>query len=363
MRGHKFKKISAGDTCSAAIDEDGYLYCWGYNLEYKEFSSLLPCKIDNELHKDVDVGNNIFSVHQTNNNILNSLDYTYIETVNSLAYNNSSFSLVYERANLKSHNIFQIDKRSISVPILTSHKTYINVGPFDAYFPRTIEKTILSFDDLIISYVGVSDFFYYFDTPGMYVTDDIYIANSFSYYGFVVLADGKVTNINGKACYNSDYKPLTFFEDVELSSLNDIIKCSVNKTRTNGRNTAYFLDKSGNIYSLGYNDNCSLLGANITDSVVTNVPLKVESPCSFINISAGKQHVLALDENGKVYTWGNNAYGQLGHNDTTIRTIPTMIKTFDETKSFNFNAFSNEVFNDSFYQYGGSEYSVIEDGS
>ena len=28
MRGHKFKKISAGDTCSAAIDEDGYLYCW-----------------------------------------------------------------------------------------------------------------------------------------------------------------------------------------------------------------------------------------------------------------------------------------------------------------------------------------------
>lgn len=36
-------------------------------------------------------------------------------------------------------------------------------------------------------------------------------------------------------------------------------------------------------------------------------------------------HCMALDENGDLWTWGYNLYGQLGHNDTTNRNIPTQI--------------------------------------
>lgn len=36
-------------------------------------------------------------------------------------------------------------------------------------------------------------------------------------------------------------------------------------------------------------------------------------------------HLLALDANGKVWSWGYNGYGQLGHGDTLARSVPTMI--------------------------------------
>lgn len=31
-----------------------------------------------------------------------------------------------------------------------------------------------------------------------------------------------------------------------------------------------------------------------------------------LNICCGSEHTLALSENGNVYSWGNNAYGQCG---------------------------------------------------
>ena len=34
---------------------------------------------------------------------------------------------------------------------------------------------------------------------------------------------------------------------------------------------------------------------------------------------------IALDTNGKVYSWGNNEYGQLGHGDCRDRKLPTQI--------------------------------------
>lgn len=41
--------------------------------------------------------------------------------------------------------------------------------------------------------------------------------------------------------------------------------------------------------------------------------------------NTGTHHNMALDQNGDVWTWGYNLYGQLGHNDTTNRNIPTRI--------------------------------------
>ena len=49
-------------------------------------------------------------------------------------------------------------------------------------------------------------------------------------------------------------------------------------------------------------------------------------------ITCGAGHSVALSESGKVYTWGLNLLGQLGHDDIDVRWSPTMINSF---KDFN----------------------------
>ena len=46
-------------------------------------------------------------------------------------------------------------------------------------------------------------------------------------------------------------------------------------------------------------------------------------------ISCGHFHTLALTENGDVFSWGSNSYGQLGLNDTIDRNKPKMIESLN----------------------------------
>ena len=43
---------------------------------------------------------------------------------------------------------------------------------------------------------------------------------------------------------------------------------------------------------------------------VDTTPFKINSSNKFIHISCGTNHAIALDENGKIWTWGDNAFGQ-----------------------------------------------------
>jgi oligopeptide transport system substrate-binding protein len=55
-----------------------------------------------------------------------------------------------------------------------------------------------------------------------------------------------------------------------------------------------------------------------------------------IAIAVGRNHSMALDDNGDVYTWGANSYGQLGLGDTKNRSVPskvTLPKGASEVKS------------------------------
>ena len=41
------------------------------------------------------------------------------------------------------------------------------------------------------------------------------------------------------------------------------------------------------------------------------------------------EHTVALTNEGKVFTWGDNDYGALGHGDNEERHIPTKVKSLD----------------------------------
>jgi alpha-tubulin suppressor-like RCC1 family protein len=85
------------------------------------------------------------------------------------------------------------------------------------------------------------------------------------------------------------------------------------------------LDNAGNVYSWGYNSSGQLGHGNTTNRLV---PTKIENIIGYkkiIEISAGSMHNLVLDDGGNVYSWGYNYYGNLGHGDTTTRLEPKKI--------------------------------------
>ena len=87
------------------------------------------------------------------------------------------------------------------------------------------------------------------------------------------------------------------------------------------------LTTSGQVWTWGSNINRELGIGSPGESAPINVdePTRVTSLQNIIDIGAGLSHVVALDEDGDVYTWGLNRHGQLGDGGTTNLNEPTKI--------------------------------------
>ena len=83
-----------------------------------------------------------------------------------------------------------------------------------------------------------------------------------------------------------------------------------------GKNFAILLTNNGICYGCGSNE-IGELGITQTKYCVTPVEIKelMKFRERIIQVKCGYKHTICLSENGKCYTWGNNSYGQLGHNN------------------------------------------------
>ena len=86
-----------------------------------------------------------------------------------------------------------------------------------------------------------------------------------------------------------------------------------------GKNFAILLTNNGICYGCGSNE-LGELGMIHTKYCVT--PEEITELMKYneriIQVRCGYKHTICLSENGKCYTWGNNTYGQLGHNNNGI---------------------------------------------
>ncbi|MBI0063271.1 InlB B-repeat-containing protein [Bifidobacterium apousia] len=104
-----------------------------------------------------------------------------------------------------------------------------------------------------------------------------------------------------------------------------------------GANHSLALGSDGNAYAWGYNGNGQLSDGTRDDK---HAPVRVKTPdrktypdlpadFTYLQVSAGSAHSLALGSDGNVYAWGYNYYGQLGNGTSGSRSAPVRVKTPD----------------------------------
>lgn len=97
------------------------------------------------------------------------------------------------------------------------------------------------------------------------------------------------------------------------------------------------LTDDGEVLSCGSGEH-GRLGDGLSDDVVTPQPIEALANEDVIQIAAGKSHSLALTSTGKIYSWGRNHEGQLGHVDAfmdmmSFEVLPREIFS-DELKNY-----------------------------
>lgn len=90
-----------------------------------------------------------------------------------------------------------------------------------------------------------------------------------------------------------------------------------------GHELSLALDEDGVIWSWGYDSDGETGHSQSGTSVYE--PLAIDSPIEFRQIEAGTSAAYAIDQAGNLYAWGTNFTGQLGHGDFLPRDQPVQV--------------------------------------
>jgi alpha-tubulin suppressor-like RCC1 family protein len=89
-----------------------------------------------------------------------------------------------------------------------------------------------------------------------------------------------------------------------------------------GDNFTLVVSDSGNVWSFGDNAYGQLGLGNTTDA---KSAMQIPGLSEVVAVAAGGSHSLALTSTGDVYAWGNNQYGQIGDESNTNRWSPQLL--------------------------------------
>jgi hypothetical protein len=91
---------------------------------------------------------------------------------------------------------------------------------------------------------------------------------------------------------------------------------------TAGTESSLALKQDGTVWAWGRNL-YGQLGLGMADEVAHSVPAQIAGLDNVRSIAAGEKHSLALRQDGTVWAWGDNATGQLGMGFITNQTYPS----------------------------------------
>jgi alpha-tubulin suppressor-like RCC1 family protein len=90
-----------------------------------------------------------------------------------------------------------------------------------------------------------------------------------------------------------------------------------------GREHSLALKKDGTVWSWGKNTQGQLGDGSVEHSLT---PVQVNNLEVIISIAAGSDHSLALKSDGTVWAWGDNDFGQLGNNSDVQQNTPVQVQ-------------------------------------
>ncbi|MCL2406334.1 MAG: fibronectin type III domain-containing protein [Defluviitaleaceae bacterium] len=95
------------------------------------------------------------------------------------------------------------------------------------------------------------------------------------------------------------------------------------------------------------------------------VPTRIGTAYNWINISAGRTHTLAINDGGELWAWGSNAAGQLGDGTITDRHTPTRIGTSSNWIDISANGFYSIAINaeGELWAWGSNTFGQLGDGT
>lgn len=120
-------------------------------------------------------------------------------------------------------------------------------------------------------------------------------------------------------------------EPVHISAVKNVVKVA------GGKDHLVILDKTGNVYTWGVGSSFQL-GVAVNSNLRSRVfgPLKVPKLTKIKDVSAGEYHSFAIDQEGKVWSWGLNNFGQAGNpdeaGDGAVIEQPTNAEFFNDKK-------------------------------
>ena len=142
---------------------------------------------------------------------------------------------------------------------------------------------------------------------------------TWGYNGYGQLGDGSTSD---------KYKPQTVQNPTNTSQSLKAAQISA------GVNHSLVVGRDGSLWAWGWNSNGQL---GIGNTVNQTKPATIKDPANkaqtfkAVRSSAGQLHSLAIRQDGNLWAWGDNQYGQLGSNRTTAKSTTPLAVAFDPT--------------------------------
>jgi len=122
---------------------------------------------------------------------------------------------------------------------------------------------------------------------------------------------------------------LNWGQKAQIPNSETIVDICMGKSGDNNQEaTLLALTSNGDVYSWGMNSHGQCGRNGTTNNTSTYLPAKIPGLSNIVRIYAvngrGAGHCAVIDENGQLYMWGYNNYGQIGSGNTSNSSTPSI---------------------------------------